>query len=165
MKIQIASSVALLLTQGLWAADPKELSLRWTELEPAIAGRQVRIVTPSGVRIQGRALVVQPQALLIKIEKTSNKKVHPKGEASLPRSAISVLQVMKYGVRWRIIGTAIAPALVAVAGTAAVIRSGNADDLPRYVGFGAAGVIGAGVGGYYLGRRADRHVTTIRIVQ
>lgn len=167
MKIRIACIATLLLTQSLWAANRMELSLRWSELEPNIAGKNVRMVLPNGAHIEGRALGVQPEALIVKITKTSDKKVQPKGEVSLPRSAVSVLQVMNYSVRWRIIGTTIAPVLVAVAGTAAAFNGVGDfyEDLPKIIGFCSAGMLGSGVGGYFLGKRADRHVTTIRIVQ
>jgi hypothetical protein len=69
------------------------------------------MVLPNGARIEGRALIVQPEALIIKITKTSDKIVQPKGEISIPRTAIPVLQVVKYGIRWRIFGTAIGAAL------------------------------------------------------
>ena len=166
MSIRIACIATLLLTQSLWAANPMELSVRWGELEPTVAGKHVGMVLPNGAHIEGRALVVQPEALIIKITKTSDRKVQPKGEASVPRSAVSVLQVMNYSVRWRIIGTILGPALAAVVGTMAFFRvAGDWDELPKYIGFCSAGMFGSGVGGYYLGKRADRHVTTIRIVQ
>ena len=81
--------------------------LRWNELESAIAGEQVRMVLPGGARIEGRALAVQPEALLIRITKTSDRKLQSKGEASVPRSAVSVLQLVKTGNRWRAVGTTV----------------------------------------------------------
>jgi len=83
----------------------------------------------------------------------------------LPRTEVSRLQVMSYGTRWRIPGTAIGPILAGAAG-AGVAASGarTVYDLLKYIGLGAAAVVGTGTLGYFLGRRADRKVTTIRII-
>jgi hypothetical protein len=166
MKLSTACFAAVMLSASLRAAGPPQLSLRWNELESAIAGQQVRMVLPGGARIEGRALAVQPEALIIKITKTSDKKLQSKGEASVPRSAVSVLQLVKTGNRWRAVGTTVGLGLVAAAGTAIAIRTHvSAENLLKYVGYGSAGMLGAGIGGYFIGRRADRHVTIIRIVQ
>lgn len=143
--------------------DARELSLRWTELEPAVAGRQVRTVLPNGTRIEGGVAAVEPEGLRIRITKTPARRVQP--EVLLFRTSVSGLQVMRYGVRWRILGTAIGPIMVGAAGTSvAAGGAGSVDDLPKYNGYGAAAVAGTGIVGYYLGRRVDRNVTTIRIV-
>jgi len=166
MKLSAACFAALTLSASLRAAGPPQLSLRWNELESAIAGQQVRMVLPGGARIDGRAMAVQPEALIIKITKTSGKKLQSKGEASVPRSAVWVLQLVKTGIRWRVIGTTLGPGLIAAAGTAIAIRTHvSAENLSKYVGYGSAGLLGAGIGGYLIGKRADRHVTIIRIVQ
>jgi len=73
----------LYLTFGLsqllhGGADPTELSLRWTELEPAIAGRRVRTALPNGTRIEGRVAAVEPEGLRIRITKVSARRVQPK---------------------------------------------------------------------------------------
>jgi len=100
----------------------EELSLRWTELEPAVAGRQVKIVLPNGARIEGRVAAVEPEGLRTRITKTSDQKVQPKGEVLLPKTSVSVLQVMSIGIRWRILGTAIGPILVGTAGASVAAR-------------------------------------------
>ena len=165
MKIHTVFFATFLLTQSLSAADPKELSLRWSELEPAVAGGKVRIVLPNGPRIEGRVVAVEPQALRIRITKTSDRNVHPKGETLIPRTAVSVVQVVRFGVRWRIFGTVTGPLLVAAAGaSAAALGIGRVEGLGKSIGVGLALYGGAGVGGYYLGKRADRHVAIIRIV-
>ena len=128
MTIHLAFFAAFLLAQSLWAAGPTELSLRWAVLEPAVAGRKVKIVLPSGVRIEGRVVAVEPEGLRTRITKTSD--------------------------------------LVAAAGTSVAIKAAaNVEDLPKYIGYGSAAVLGTAVAGYYLGKRADRRVTTIRIVR
>jgi hypothetical protein len=155
------------LTQLLRAgADPRELSLRWTELDSAVAGEQVRILLPSGARIEGKVAAVEVEGLRARITKTSDRRLEAKGEVVLPRASVSVLQVVTHGVGWRILGTAIGPILVGAAGASVAARgAGTVNDLPKYVGFGAAAVVGTGIGGYYLGKRAGRKITTIRIVR
>jgi len=97
MKIHNAFWATFLLTHSLCAAGHMEVSLHWTELAPAVADRQVRITLPNGPRIEGKVVAVEPQALR-KITKTSDKIVQPKGERSIPRIAIPVLQVVKDGM-------------------------------------------------------------------
>ena len=41
------------------AAAPKELSLRWSELQPAVTGGKVKIVLPNGPRIEGKVIAVE----------------------------------------------------------------------------------------------------------
>ena len=160
--LYLTFALAQLLRAG---ADPRELSLRWTELESAVAGKQVRILLPNGARIEGRVAAVEVEGLRTRITKTSVRSLQAKGEAVLPRASVLVLQVVTHGVGWRILGTAIGPLLVGAAGASVAARgAGTVNDLPKYIGYGAAAVAGTGIGGYYLGKRAGRKITTIRIV-
>ena len=45
--LYLTFALAQLLRAG---AGPRELSLRWTELESAVAGKHVRILLPNGAR-------------------------------------------------------------------------------------------------------------------
>lgn len=154
----------VLLNQAMLAANPKELSLRWNDLAPAVAGMRVSLALPDGVRIEGRVAAVEPEALRIRITKTSDPKAQPKGETSIPRTAVSMVQVERYGVRWRIACTAIGPIFVSAAAAGYASRAGpSGSALSALVGFSAAAVAGTAMAGYYLGKRADRQVTIIRI--
>ena len=166
MKTRQLLLVTVLLTPGLSVAGSNELPLRWSELEPALARGKIRALLPNGSRIEGKVIAVQPEAMRIEITKTSDRSLQPGGPALIPRSSISVVEVVRYGARWRAVGAAIGPALVIAAGAGvAGSGAGTVNDIGKYIGYGAAAVIGTGVGGYYLGKRADRRVTTIRIVR
>ena len=155
----------LLLNPGLSAAEPKVLSLRWSELESAVGGGKVKIVLPDGLRIEGRVMAVEPEVLRIRITRSSDRHAQPKGEASIPRHAVSVVEVVKYGKLWRLLGALAIPAGAASAAAITFPRDVSEGPVPGIVlGVSLAGVAGTALAGYYLGKRADRHRTTIRII-
>ena len=157
--------IAVLLSiQGLVAAE-RDLSLHWRELQPAVADGKVKIALPNGARIEGTVVAVEPEALRIKISKTSDKKVQPKGEALIPRTQVSIAQVVKYGKKWRIVGALAGPAAVAAVAAAAFPYDVTEGFVPVIVlSVSVAAAAGAAIGGYYIGRSADRQTTTIRII-
>ena len=167
-KPTLAVLTAFFLLQDGVIAATGDASIRWNEVPSAVAGGTVRMVLPSGARIEGKVVAVAPDALRIHIGKTSDKKIQPKGAVSIPRNAVSTLQVVRYGKKWRVMGTATSIAIVAIAGAGAgyaAASSGTSTDNVQVLATAAsAAAAGICVGGYYLGKRADRHITTIRIV-
>ena len=110
---------------------------------------------------------MEPAALRINIRKTSDKTVQPKGEASIPRTDVSILELVTYGKAWRIASTVTATGLVAaIAGGAAygAAISGSGQNFHAYYLLGAGAAVGICAGAYYLGKHGDRRITTIRIV-
>ncbi len=153
------------LGQGtLSAAGPKQIELRWSELAPRIAGEEVALLLPNGVRIQGEVIAVRPDELAIQVKKTSNRQVYAKGQASIPRSSVSTVELkMLRRVRGRVIGSVVGVIAGLAAGVLLVsvkygVESGEAGWVPFVTG-AAAGTLG-----YYGGRALDRQSTLIKIV-
>ena len=158
--------VALLLcmSQGLvWSKEPQQLRLKWGELGSRLTKQKVALVLPDGTHIEGKAIAVEEAGLRMKVSKTSNRSVQPKGRHLIPRPSRSVLRVTGYRKIGRLLGTTGA---LAIAGA---IVATNYPDLyegpvviivPAVV---AGGMVGAAVGGYYTGKAFDKRVTEIRI--
>ncbi len=157
---------AVLLSAGIaFAGNPAVLDLKWGELQPRVAGKKVALVLPDGTRIEGKARQVETDGLRMKVSKTSDKKVQPKGVHLIPRQSVSVVRVTDYRWMGRLIGT-----LGAIGATAAIV---GAQDIGISEGVGviavpaaiAAGAVGAGIGGYYVGKRIDKRVVDIRVAK
>jgi hypothetical protein len=99
----------------------------------------------------------------MRVRRTSDRKAQPKGEHVIPRQSISTLSATHYGKKWRLTGALAGPAAV-FAGVAANAPSGLEGTLVIAIPvIAAVGAVGAAFGGYYIGKRADKRVTTIRI--
>lgn len=154
----------LLLVQGEAATSREKLSLQWSELERAVAGKMVAFVLPDGTAIKGTVVRLASNHLVIDIRETSDRSVYPRGEASIARSSVTTLQTKEIHGRWRTVGTAVGAAAGGTVG-ALVYRRFNNEANPQ-TGIGAAsGIIGAAAAaGYFAGRSADTHITTITII-
>ena len=150
-----------------FAAKPKEAELRWSELAPLITGQEVSLVLPGKVRVRGEVLTIRPDALAMQIKKTSAPRVQAKGPASIPRSAISVVELRKMRQRGRIIGTisgffvGMTAAVVATSVRSSRVRAWSNE---AQGAFTIATVAGMAALGYYLGHYADQNITVIRII-
>lgn len=153
----------VLAVQVLPGADQREIAISWSRLSHTIEHRQVRMALPNGIRIEGKVVAVEPAQLRLDITRTTDARVQPRGQTLVPRSAVSVLELAAYGHLWRIVGTIAGPLLVAAA-AGGVVRHTGVENLGSAVGLAAAGMAGSGIGGYYLGKRADRRIVTLRIV-
>ena len=69
-------------------------SVAWNELAPLVVGHTVSISFSGGTEIQGTALAVQDEGLVIDITKTGNRS-YTEGRNTIPRSAISVIEERK----------------------------------------------------------------------
>jgi hypothetical protein len=156
--------MVLCLASGIPASGAEPLQLRWDELGPRIAGRKVEFVLSDGTQVSGKAIAAEPDGLRIKIAKSSNHQVQPKGNQLVRRGRISLLRVTEYRKRGRLIAT------FGAVGLAAGIAAASYPDLyegtvlivvPAVV---AAGVLGAAFGGYHIGKAFDKRVTEIHIV-
>ena len=163
-------TAVLFATHGTASAAREErIELKWSELGQAVAGRTVQMVLPDGTSLKGPVLNVTSEALEIQIKKTSNRKAYPKGQFSVPRSSVSVLQMREVKGSWRAIGTALG------AGAGSTLAWFVAQGVFHFTGEGSAtpgrtGIVaglGAGVtaAGYFLGREADKRATIITIVR
>lgn len=135
---------AFLISIGLIAAQmsAEDLSLRWSDLAPVINGKRVWLPLNGGVRVSGTVREVDSTGLKVEVAKTSDPKVYPKGQVTIPRSSVSTIQLNKpAGHKGIIIGAVAGGAVAAVAGgTLLAIRRNEG-------GTGADGLIAAAIAG------------------
>ncbi len=159
-----AVGVMLCVSQpASWAGDA-DLTLHWSELDRAIRGKKIALVLPDGTHIQGKIGRVETDALQMRVSKTSNRKVVGKGDAVIPRGSVSVIQVTDYRKLGRILGVlgAVGASAIAVAANDIDLYEGTAlIAVPAAI---AAGTVGLGVAGYYVGKRIDKSVASIRVL-
>jgi hypothetical protein len=70
---------------GPAAARDNPIVVRWSELAPHVNGMKISTVLQDGSRVEGRAVSVEPEALVVTITKSSNQ-AHAPGRALLPRA-------------------------------------------------------------------------------
>jgi hypothetical protein len=164
-------AAAITLAVALWfgpaasrADEPNTISLRWSELSTAVDDRKVALVLPDGTEVQGRVRQVEADGLRLKVSKTSNRNVVPKGNALIPRQSVSVIRVTDYRKLARILCTAGAVAASALVVVASDIDVYEGPALIIVPAVSVAGAIGAGVGGYYIGKRIDKRLAYVRVV-
>ena len=148
----------------LWAGEPRQLQLKWSELGPRIEDKKVALVLPGGAYIEGKVQAVQPDGLRLRVSKTSDRQAQPKGKQLIPRQSVSTLRVTEYRKLARLLVTA--GVIAAAAGIAAATFPEPFEGAMYVVvpAVTAGGIAGAAVGGYYAGKRLDKRVTEIRIL-
>jgi hypothetical protein len=153
-------AVIALLSQPAAAAD--EVQLKWTELGAIAIGHEARLVVPGGAVLRGEIEAVRDDSLVMVVSKTSDPKAFPKGQNSIPRASVSVIELKKAsGIAGRVIGTT-AGAVGGLTIAGEIIGHSNMSEAPAITVFLVA-TIGTTIAGYFGGRAADRRVTRIRI--
>ncbi|MBI3934702.1 MAG: hypothetical protein HY316_08400 [Acidobacteria bacterium] len=153
------------------AAAQNEVELYWSEIAPLILGQEIAVVLPDTTQLRGKPLAVRADAMELDIKQTSDRRLHPKGKTTIPRSSISAVELRK--MRKFRIGT-IAGGVAGVLGGAFVGAlagagigeiAGNGTDAVLGGMLGAVAGMGPGaiVGGR-VGRKYDRRSTLIRIL-
>ena len=136
----------------------------WGELSQEVQpGWNVRLVLADATVIEGKQAVFTPEALSFKIVKTSNAVQHPKGQFTIPREQVKMLEIRKDGIKYRTIGLLVPVAAGAAAGAA--VGSDKTQLLSGVAGAALFLVI-AGVGGtagFFIGRSADRAFHTVTV--
>jgi len=162
--VALAPNVAL-------AGDVFRVRLAWKDLEPMVRGHEVSVRTRDGASVKGRALAVEGESLVVDVRKTSNPAAHPKGRAAIPGGAIQELRMTRYIGNGRRAGKTIGGGAGLLAGVVAAVAIGFKEDPDtagsRKVLIGLlipASLIGGLLGGYLLGRAADREVTIIELI-
>jgi hypothetical protein len=163
----MAAALAALAALGggaLRAMEPQSTELRWSELSARVTGRKIALALPEGAAVEGKAIAVTPDGLRLRISKTSDRKVAPKGELLVPRKSVSLVSVTEHGWIGRVLCSLGAGAL-----TAALILNAGSNVYEGALvvvvpASAAAGGVGAAVGGYYIGKRIDRRTTEIRVI-
>lgn len=160
-----------LLTALLWVvpaprahAQNRPLELKWSELESRIAGKKVALVLTDGIALEGKDAGVEASGLRLNVTRTGDRKLHPKGVQVLPRDQVTFLRVTDYRHLARIIVPAAAVATVAAVTLAMGSGISEGAGIIAVPAAGAAGGVGAAIGGYYAGKAMDKRVTEIRLV-
>lgn len=146
LRILVITLAASLLPLPLPAAE--NLSLRWSELSPAVTGKPVWLSLPGGTRVTGVVHDITPDAMSLEIRKTSDSKTYPKGLASIPRSSVSVIRLTKpAGRKGLIIGAAVGGGFGAAAGVglAAPLRNEGTLSFDGIVAAAILAPIGIGI--------------------
>ncbi len=135
--------------------------LQWDDLAPLISGAQAKLQV-QGVRLQGRVLAIEPDALVLEVRKSSDRAAYPRGRAAIPRALVREIHVRKWrGNTWRVAATTIGAVIGLAFGAplpAVAVLEG------AYWGPLIAAIIAVPPTlGYLLGREADlrRMVITI----
>ena len=164
--LAVAVAISLLLQDAAFAQQAptlksKQVQISWEELSGLVIDRKISTTLPDGARLEGDVLAVRPEALVLDVQKTSNRKLHPRGQTEVPREAVSEVRVIRVrGPVMRIVGGI----LGGIGGTFAAGALGCATDsvavlLPMLL----LGIPLAAVAGYYAGKLADTHTTRLLI--
>jgi len=168
--VAVAACFVFLLQSGPLSAKEqpkksgpeKQYRLQWGDLAGMIAAQKVSMVLPDAAHLQGRVLAVEPEALVLDITKTSDRRAHPKGHASIPRASVSVLRLTKPGGHvWQIVGGTLGTIGGMALGTLVVLAADGEDTA---IGLGAGIAVAGGVAGWWGGRVSDRRVIVITVV-
>lgn len=115
--------VLSLLSSNLGAA---ESSVRWDQLAPLVAGKQVWLPLSDGTLVEGIVRSVESGALQLDVRKSSDRKTYPKGSATIPASLVPVIYMNKLpGHKGAIIGGAVGGAISILAATVLSIERNN----------------------------------------
>lgn len=156
----------LLLCAGhalLLAAGQPETKWKWSELSPIVTDHKVALVLPAGTEIEGKVLSVEPDGLRLRVTRTSDRNAVGKGERLIPRQSVSVLRLTEYRKMARLLCTLGA---VAIAGLVVASQDIDVYEGPAVIivpAVTAVGTAGAGVAGYFIGKRIDKKVLYIRV--
>ncbi len=136
--------------------------IEWGALPRAIAGRHVWIPLTGAGSVEGKALTVRRESLLLDVTKTSDPARYPKGETWVPRAVVTEIRVTRHGAIGPVAGSAVGAAagLVAAAGIAIGTKRTQSPPAALFVGW----MGGSGAAGFLGGRALDRHTTILSII-
>jgi hypothetical protein len=153
---------ALIAATPAWA-DSREL--HWGELATFIGDHSIAVTLADGAQIEGKAIAVEPEELVMDVRKTSDSRTHAKGRQSVPRDQAKRLVVNRPTVRWRIVGVGVgAAAGVPVGAVAAIEQDGFWGRGHGGTAIFIAVLAGMAAGGLLIGWAADRRKTTVTII-
>jgi hypothetical protein len=129
--------------------DPERRAFRleWRDLDRMVHGKNIDITLPSGIRLKGRVMAIEQDAMTLDVGKTSNKRAYPKGRSVVPRAEVTRFRLARREEhRWSAIGAgiggaigvfaAIGAAQVPVSDGAKAGAAGLAVAIPAAIGFG-----------------------------
>ena len=145
------------------SAAPLPLELKWNELNPAIFGHPVEITMPGAITIKGEVAAEREDGLVLDIKRTSDAKAFPKGNAVIPRSAVTLLKLeRKSDSHWRTTGAVLGVLGGVVLG--GYIAGKTATDAGPGIAIFLTSASAIAIVGSYAGRAAGKRATLIRVV-
>jgi len=144
-------------------ASASQLEMKWNELGSMIIGRQVKLVLPGGAEIQGEAIALREDTLLLNVKKTSDRKSYPRGQNAIPRASVTTLQFETVrGSGGKTIGVIVGALGGLILGGDLVAHTAHSEAaaISSFLGIST----GSAIAGYYAGKASDRRVTTVKIL-
>ena len=143
------------------------MHVKWEGLA-VVTGHTVSIAMPGGAVITGKATGVESDALVVDVQKTSDRTAYPKGVVRVPRATLHRFEMQTKGKVGRIVGTPVGFVVGGGAGLGAWVgiqgglwgNNNPTGAAAAWIGIAAAGT----VGGYLLGNSVDKHWTAIEIL-
>jgi hypothetical protein len=136
--------------------------IRWNELAALIVGHDVALPLAGGVVVEGEALSVRDDALMLDVRRSSDRSRYPNGQTPIARTLVTEVRLMERpGTGGRVLGTVVG-ALVGLVAGAEIAVHGTHSEAAGVTTFSAAAVA-CTVGGYYAGRSVDRNSRLLRI--
>jgi hypothetical protein len=159
--------LALLLAAPLLTDAAALMHVKWEGLT-VVTGNTVSIAMPGGAVITGKATSVESDALVVDVQKTSDRTAYPKGVVRVPRATLHRFEMQTKGKVGRAVGTPVGFVVGFAGGIGAVIgiQGGLFGDKNQgaaataLIGIAAAGT----VAGYFLGNSIDKQWTVIEIL-
>jgi hypothetical protein len=161
---RIGGLVLVAFGVGLFRADAstEPAEIQWNELAALIVGHHVSIPLAGGVVVEGDALSVRAQALMLDIGRTSDSRQYPKGQTAIPRASVTEVRLAEHrGSGGRILGTVVGALVGMVVGGEIAVHGPNSE--AAGVSTFTASAVACTVAGYYAGKSADRHSRWLRI--
>jgi len=152
----------LLAGQSSTFAASKPVELKWDELNTAIYGHSVELTLPGAYTVKGEVVAVRDDAMFLNVKKTSDIKAYPRGNAVIPRSSVTLLNLERRGSNWRTMGTVIGVLSGVVVGGYIAGKTATSPGGGVAIFLGTASA--ASLAGRVAGGAADRKTTMIRIV-
>jgi hypothetical protein len=147
----------------LAAGETRPVELKWNEIAPLVAGRNVDVTLAEGGRVRGEAIAVRENTLVVDVRGSSGAGSRfQNGNADIPRPSIVLIRVDRTRGAWgRTMGTVLGVLSGMVLGGWAAAHTDSASaGIPTFLGIAS----GVSVTGYYAGRALDKRSMLIRIV-
>ena len=168
----LALGTAILTLFPLAVEATDVMHVQWRELS-MITGHTVRIFLPGG-NITGKAGAVESDALVVEVQKTSDRNAYPKGTLRVPRENLHRIELLTKGKFFRVGGSIVGGLLAVPAGYAIGVygvdecsfwssycpHGHSVGGVAAAVGISAAGI----AGGYFAGNALDKRWEVIEIV-
>ena len=162
MKRVLTGSLWLLAAAASAIAATPPAEIRWNELAALIVGHRVSVSLPGGGTVEGEALSVRDDSLVLDIGRTTDSNRYPRGQTPIPRAAVTELRLSeRRSSGGRILGTVVGAIGGMVAG-GEIAAHGTRSEGAIVGSFTATAVAGT-VAGYFVGRTVDRRTRLLHI--